>query len=416
MARQPARPADRAGTRLMGDVLFLAHRVPYPPDRGDKIRSYHLLRHIAAYRRVHLVAFADDDASYEAPLAGLTASCTIVRRRKGQVLAAGEALLTRRPVSLTAFAKQKVHQVVKEILTTHDIETVFVFSGQMAQYLPAALNARVVMDFVDMDSAKFVAYAEEARGPMRWMLAREARLLGAFERAIAARADTSMFVSDAEAAVFRAQGGEGHVVAVENGIDTGCFDPAADFERVSGKGPLIVFTGQMDYRPNVDAVVWFAEEVLPRVRQAVPGARFAIVGRKPDRRVAGLARLSGVTVTGAVADVRGWLAAASVVVAPLKLARGVQNKVLEAMAMARPVVASPAAAEGIDHDGTISVAGNATEFGLTIKSLLENRDKADEMGRRARSRVVERYGWDARLAALDPVMGFSAVSAERSAA
>ena len=404
----------------MGDVLFLAHRVPYPPDRGDKIRSYHLLRHIAAHRRVHLVAFADDDADlgHDAALAALTATRTVVARAKGRGRATVEALLGRRPVSLTAFADRTLLRAVERVLTTEDIETIFVFSGQMAQYLPPAgrAAARVVMDFVDMDSAKFAAYAQDARGPMRWIMRREARLLGAFERGIAARADASLFVSAAEAELFRAHGGRGNILAVENGIDAARFDPAADFERVTAEAPLIVFTGQMDYRPNVDAVVWFAEKVLPQVRQSAPAVRFAIVGRKPDPRVNALAVLPGVAVTGAVPDVRGWLAAASVVVAPLQLARGVQNKVLEAMAMARPVVASPAAAEGIDHDGTIRVAGDATSFASAIAALLDDPASAAALGRRARARVVERYGWDARLAALDPVMGFAAASPRRSAA
>jgi sugar transferase (PEP-CTERM/EpsH1 system associated) len=400
----------------MGDVLFLAHRVPYPPNRGDKIRSYHLLRHIAAHARVHLVAFADDagDRGHEAALARLTASCAILERGKGKGKAAIEALLTGKPVSLTAFAAGAVGHAVEEAVATHDVETIFVFSGQMAQYVPPGFRGRVVMDFVDMDSAKFAAYAEEARGPMRWMMRREARLLGAFERAVAARADAGLFVSEAEAAVFRAQGGRGTILAIENGIDTALFDPTSVEPRAT-EGPLIVFTGQMDYRPNVDAVDRFARRILPLAREHVPDARFAIVGRKPNARVAALAALPGVTVTGEVADVRGWLAAASVVVAPLQLARGVQNKVLEAMAMTRPVVASPAAAEGIDHRGTIRVADDARAFVAAVVELIRDRAAAERLGAAARAQVIARYGWEARLAALDPVMGFTP-DAKRSAA
>ncbi|MGN6270091.1 MAG: TIGR03087 family PEP-CTERM/XrtA system glycosyltransferase [Sphingomonas sp.] len=400
----------------MGDVLFLAHRVPYPPNRGDKIRSYHLLRHIAAQARVHLIAFADDDADrgHDAALAPFTASRMIVDRSRGNLRAAAEALTSGKPVSLTAFGSSGLAAAVEKIAATDDIETIFVFSGQMAQYIPASFGGRVVMDFVDMDSAKFASYADEARGPMRWMMRREARLLGAFERRVATRADASLFVSEAEAALFRAQGGA-NAVAVENGIDTAHFDPAATFAAVEEGGPLIVFTGQMDYRPNVDAVERFARRILPLVRDTVPEARFAIVGRKPEARVAALAALPGVAVTGEVPDVRGWLAAAAVVVAPLQLARGVQNKVLEAMAMARPVVASPAAAEGIDHDGTIRVAADAPEFAAAVVELIRDRRAADVLGAAARARVMARYGWDARLAALDPIMGFGRAE-KRSAA
>ncbi|TGX52280.1 TIGR03087 family PEP-CTERM/XrtA system glycosyltransferase [Sphingomonas gei] len=396
----------------MGDLLFLAHRVPFPPDRGDKIRSFHLLRHLAAHRRVHLAAFADELRDMDRPeLAAFTASQTIVRRSKSQPMAALQALVSRRPLSLTAFDDAAMRRSVEDVLARENVDTIFVFSGQMAQYLPVAPRQRVIMDFVDMDSAKFAAYAEAAKGPMRWIYAREARLLKAFERAVAERADASLFVSEAEAALFRRETGAARVHAIENGIDTASFDPSAPFERVPEGGALIVFTGQMDYRPNVEAVTWFAEDILPRIRGACPQARFAIVGRDPTDAVKALAGAS-VIVTGEVADVRGWLAAAAIVVAPLKLARGVQNKVLEAMAMARPVVASTAAAEGIDHDGTIAVGATSAEMAEAVRLLLSDPRKATALGDAARARVIARYGWDARLAQLDALIGLPLVLGE----
>ena len=400
----------------MGDILFLAHRVPYPPNRGDKIRSYHLLRYLSQHTRVHLIAFADDpaDRGHDAVLSSLTASCTIVQRTKSTPHAALQALATGQPVSMTAFAHPAIAAAVQDTLTTHDIETIFLFSSQMAQYLPDGFAGRTVMDFVDMDSAKFAGYAQTMRGPRGWLMAREARLLAAVERRIAARVDASLFVSEAEAALFTATNAV-PATSVENGIDTVTFSPDAAFERIAEPGPLIVFTGQMDYRPNVDAVDRFARRTLPLIRDTVPSARFAIVGRRPDARVQALATLPGVVVTGEVDDVRGWLAAASVVVAPLQLARGIQNKVLEAMAMARPVVASPAAAEGIDHADTIRVAEDAPHFAAETVALINDRTAADALGAAARGRVIARYGWEARLAVLDPIMDFTR-SATRSAA
>lgn len=393
----------------MGDILFLAHRVPYPPDRGDKIRSFHMLRHLAKHRRVHLAAFADDPRDMRRPeLAAITASCAIVRRSKSQAVAGVQALASGRPLSLTAFDDAAMRRAVQAVLAREDIDTIFVFSSQMAQYLPAETRAKVIMDFVDMDSAKFLAYAQGARGPMRWVYAREAQLLKAYETAVAARAVASLFVSDAEAALFRQNTGAESVRAIENGIDTALFDPSAGFERVDAGSALIVFTGQMDYRPNVEAVTWFADEIMPRIRAAHPEARFAIVGRNPGAAVQALAKREGVIVTGEVADVRGWLAAAAVVVAPLKLARGIQNKVLEAMAMARPVVASSAAAEGIDHAGTIAIGVTAADLVEAVTLLLSDRQTATELGREARAQVIARYGWDARLAPLDALLGPSA--------
>ncbi len=552
----------------MSDLLFLAHRVPFPPDRGDKIRSFHVLRYLSARMRVHLVAFADDAADLDPPAAftDMLASCTILPRGKSQARAGLEALATGKPVSLTAFASPPMQAAVDRILPR--VDGIYCFSGQMAQYLPDD-GPPVVMDFVDMDSAKFAGFADDSRGPMRWMMRREARLLGAFEREIASRVSASLFVSEAEATLFRNGGATGRILAVENGIDSATFDPAGkvgqagkfgqaatppyhpgegrgpvgkaavtpdspppstspnwtpafarevkggapdpaahggqaatpshhpgegrgpvgkaavtadspspstspnwtptsagevkggaggaidpaaqagqattpSYHPGEGRGPvgkvavtpdspssstspnwtpasagavksgavlsaahadpLIVFTGQMDYRPNIDAVTWFARDILPRIRTRRPTARFAIVGRTPTPAVQALAG-EAVIVTGAVDDVRGWLAAADVCVAPLKLARGIQNKVLEAMAMARPVVASAAAAEGIDHAGTIRVAADAREFAAQVLALLEAPADAADLGRAARAQVLRRYGWDARLAPLDALFG-----------
>lgn len=395
----------------MGDILFLAHRIPYPPDRGDKIRGYNILKYLARRQRVHIVALVDDlrDVQRKAGLVPVTASRAVFARTKPRWLAGVQALLWRQPVSLAMFEHRPLRDAVRAILSRHAIDTIYVYSSQMAQYLPPRGRQRVIMDFCDMDSAKFEAYAADARGPMALMLAREARMLLHHDRQIAARADASLFVSEAEAALFRNRTGAGRVHVVENGIDTRYYDPAAAFKRVETLRDLIVFTGQMDYRPNIEAVSWFAEAILPHIRLRCPDALFAIVGRSPTEAVTALARLPGVIVTGEVADVRGWLAEAAVVVAPLKLARGVQNKVLEAMAMARPLVASAAAAEGIDHGGTIRVGRDVGGIAEAVIALLGDRPGATALGQAARAQVIGRYGWDARLAALDPLMGFAPV-------
>lgn len=386
----------------MNEILFLAQRAPFPPDRGDRIRSFHILKHLSARATVHLVAFADSAAEVEpAPrFRAMVDECVIVRRTKSRARAGVEALAGGRPLSLTAFADPRIAGAVTDILARHPIDSIYVFSGQMAQYLPAHLPAncpRAIMDFVDLDSAKFATYADDATGLKRWLMRREARLLGAFERQVAARTQASLFVSTPEASLL--PGG----IAVENGIDTDAFDPSGTFARIEQAQPLIVFTGQMDYRPNVDAVTWFARDILP----LIPTARFAIVGRAPTAAVRALAN-DRVVVTGEVSDVRGWLAAAAVVVAPLKLARGIQNKVLEAMAMARPVVATHAAGEGIDHAGTIRIADDAAAFASVVQQLIADPGNAAALGSAARARVIARYGWDACLAPLDGMLGLEA--------
>ena len=389
----------------MGDVLFLAHRYPFPPDRGDKIRSYNVLKYIAGTKRVHLLAFADDPRDLDrGGLAPLTASGTVLWRGKSRVRATLEALVHGRAASLTMFDDAAMHAAVTCVLSREAIDTIYVFSGQMAQYVPTGFAGRVIVDFCDMDSLKFADYAKEARGAMRWLMRREANLLMAYEAATARRADASLFVSAAEAGLLLRDTGAANVLVVENGIDTDFFDPAAAFATVTESGPLIVFTGQMDYRPNVEAVTWFVHAILPAIRSIHPAVRFAIVGRDPAADVRALAG-EAVIVTGEVADVRGWLAAAACVVAPLRIARGVQNKVLEAMAMARPVVASSPAAEGIDHAGAISVGRGTDGIAAAVIGLLGDRGQADALGRKAREQVRTRYGWAARLAPLDALIG-----------
>jgi len=392
----------------MREILFLAHRIPFPPDRGDKIRSWHMLKRLGELALVHLACFADDEADaahlpdLREAMGGSLGEAHVEIRRTGKAAAAARALIERRPVSLTAFDSGAMRGFVARLLAERPIETVFAFSGQMAQFVPA--GPRFVMDFVDVDSAKFEAYARTGPVALRWMMRREAELLGGFERETAARADVSLFVSEAEAAVFRTRTGLRNALAVSNGIDLAFFGPEASFPRLPaeerGEGPLVLFTGQMDYRPNVEAVTGFARDVLPEL----PGVRFAVAGRKPAPEVVAL-RDAGVIVTGEVADIRSWLAAADIVVAPLGIARGIQNKVLEAMAMAKPVVASPAAFEGIEAEpGRELVLAAAPEQAAAISHLLAHPAKARDIGLEARRRMQSHYRWEARLAPLEQLI------------
>jgi sugar transferase (PEP-CTERM/EpsH1 system associated) len=405
----------------MRDILFLAHRIPYPPDRGDKIRSWNILKCLGRSARVHLATFADDEAdaahlpALREAMGGSLGEAHVEIRGTSKAVAGAKALFSGRPVSLTAFDSPTLRASVDRIVAERGLAAVFAFSGQMAQFVPA--GPRFVMDFVDMDSAKFESYAGTGPLPLRWLMRREAEKLFAFERQIAARADVSLFVSEAEAALFRTRTGLPNVRALSNGIDIDFFDPAAAFDRLSpearGEGPLLLFTGQMDYRPNVEAVCAFARDVMPQL----PGVRFAVAGRKPSPEVLAL-KDHGTIVTGEVADIRAWLAAADIVVAPLGIARGIQNKVLEAMAMAKPVVASPAAFEGIEAEpGRDLVLASPAEQAAAIRHLLDHPGKAREIALAARRRMEAGYRWDARLADLEMlVFGDPVTDAERKAA
>ncbi len=408
---------------MTGEILFLCHRIPFPPDRGDKIRSFHLLARLAEIAPVHVGCFADDarDMGFAGEMAAITAGQCVLMRDRSRIVAGLEGLARGKPLLVSLFDHPGLHAWVARTLAERPIRAVVAYSAQMAHFVPVLpADTRFMMDFVDLDSAKYAAYGAQGSGPMGWINRREGRVLLDFERAVAARADLCTFVSEAEAAMFRTASGETatKVRGLENGVALDYFDPAADFPAVEhGQGPLLVFTGQMDYRPNIEAVESFARQTLPAIRTVHPDARFAIVGRAPAKAVQALADLPGVVVTGGVPDVRGWLAAADVVVAPLRIARGIQNKVLEAMAMARPVVASPQAAEGIDaRDGDhFLIAANPAEEAALVCQLLADPTRAAALGRAGRSRMVERYRWSATLAGLPDLLFGAARQAGRAA-
>lgn len=401
----------RAGLTVMGDILFLSHRIPFPPDRGDKIRSHHLLKGLARLGPVHVGTFTETaaDSSLEAALAGIASSYSLVRRTKPLPLAGIEALIAAKPVSLTAFDNREMRNWVAKTLAEYAIDTIFVFSGQMGQYVPADFPGRVILDLCDVDSAKFEEYA--ASGQRMWLNRREGRLLAREEERLVRRADTTLLISEAEAALLRSRitdPAELDIRSLGNGIDAGFFDPATilPHPEIDAQSVNFVFTGQMDYAPNVAAVRSFVESILPLVRSQ-RRLRFHIVGRAPTAEVVALARHRGVRVWGEVPDVRPFLAAATAVVAPLTIARGVQNKVLEAMAMARAVVLTPEAATGIGaEDGKHYLIGDdATDFARKLEQLLEEKDLGGSIGQAARAFVCDRMSWSGMHRKLAEIVG-----------
>ena len=400
------------------ELLFLAHRIPYPPDRGDKIRSWHVLKHLARHATVHLACFADDaaDAAHlpalREALGGSLGEAFVATINQNRLLWLTKAYSRRLTINEAAMSSAGLQDFVTRILAERPVAGLYAFSVQMARYVPAEFRHPFVMDFVDFDSAKYADYARSGGFAIRLVYEREARKMFALEKATAVRANVGLFVSEAEAALFRAEAKlpRADIRAMSNGIDLDFYDPDAELPPIgASRPPLIVFTGQMDYRPNVEAVRAFSSDVMPAIRKLYD-ARFAIVGRRPDASVLALNGQDGIIVTGEVPDVRPWLAAASVVVAPLQIARGIQNKVLEAMAMARPVVASPGAFEGIDAvpDRELLVADGAAAQFDAVLSLFEEPERAESMGKAARARMAERYSWDAQLAPLAAMLGLDA--------
>jgi sugar transferase (PEP-CTERM/EpsH1 system associated) len=408
----------------MSEILFLAHRVPFPPDRGDKIRSAHLLRKLAQIAPVHVGCFAENaaDRAGGEEVAALAASHCIVDRTKPLVLAGAEAVLAGKPVSLTAFHSARLERWVQATLAQRPVSTVFVFSGQMGQYIPDDFAGRVVVDLCDVDSAKFESYA--VSGQRVWLNAREGRLLAREEERLARRADATLLISDSEAALFRSRlqfPSMADVEVIGNGIDARFFDPSAVLpqpEIAARPGPHFVFTGQMDYPPNEQAALWAIDDFFEVYRRDHPGAEIHIVGRNPTGILRQRGAREGVSVWGEVPDVRPFIAAADCVVVPLTIARGVQNKVLEAMAMARPVLLTRHAATGIDaSDGKhwMLCEAEAGAMAQRIDALRANPAEAEAMGRAARQFVLDRHDWDAMLVPLGDLVQVKARESRHAA-
>lgn len=392
----------------MGKILFLVHRLPYPPDKGDKVRSYHLLRHLAARHQVFLGAFVDDPADM-AHLGTLRQWCADVKAvpldpRRAR-LASLRGLLSGDALTLHYYRSAQLRHWVDETVAREGVTTAVVFSSSMAQYAQGRAGLSMLVDFVDVDSAKWTQYADRHRWPLSWLYRREGRTLLAYERRVALESARAFFVTEQETALFRSLAPEcaPRLETMCNGVDAEYFMP--DAARASPFAPgerALVFTGAMDYWPNVDAVQWFVAEVLPRLRAQWPDLRFHIVGRSPTPAVRALAG-DAVNVTGTVPDVRPYLQHAAAVVAPLRLARGVQNKVLEAMAMNSPVVAADTCVSALGPHAAQAVLGAACsdDYLRLVNGLLADAASARALGERARQCVVEHFSWHAHLGRLD---------------
>jgi sugar transferase (PEP-CTERM/EpsH1 system associated) len=393
----------------MKDLLFLAHRIPYPPNKGDKIRSFNILKYLSARYRVHLGAFIDDpgDWQYAEVLKVHCASTHFVPLHpKLALLRSAQGLLTGEALGIPYYRDSRMSRWVRELSGRLDLGGVYVYSSTMAQYASHLTLPSKVLDFCDVDSEKWRQYAERHGFPRAWVYGREARLLADEERRLAERFSAVVLVSNSEADLFRrvAPAASRHTHTVRNGVDTEYFDPKLAFDSPfkAGESP-IVFTGAMDYWANVDAVQWFVKEVLPRVSSSQPNARFYIVGSRPADAVLALGRQPNVVVTGTVPDVRPYLAHSRVVVAPLRIARGIQNKVLEALAMGRPLVATGDALdglEGVEASGALA-ANDPTAFSAALDRALA---PGFDVAQRARGYVCEHFGWDASLRILDQLL------------
>ena len=392
------------------DLLLLVHRIPFPPNKGDKIRSYHLLKHLVKKYNVHLGTFIDDQNDFQhidtvKQWCGESyfESLSPTKAKLGSLT----ALMMNRPLSLDYYRSSKMQAWVDSTIRQQSISKIVVFSSAMAQFVETKHESCRVVDFVDIDSDKWLQYASKKVWPMSWLYQREGRTLLAYERKITKICDASLFVSQAESNLFKTLAPESSnkIGFFNNGVDTDYFSPDIRHENPYSKDDqVIVFTGAMEYWPNIDAVQWFAEEVFHEIRKIHPNAMFYIVGTRPSEQVIQLGNLPGIKVTGSVPDVRPYLAHANIAVAPLRIARGIQNKVLEAMAMAKAVIVSAQALEGIDAQSgsELLLAEDGRQFTNLISQELNQ--KSEKIGVAARKKVIARYNWDSNLEKVDALL------------
>lgn len=393
----------------MEPLLYLVHRIPYPPNKGDKIRSFHLLKALAKTYQVYLGAFVDDPGDWEYQEELKTYCKSYMLRPLNKNIAGIRSLYAffgKRPLSIPYYTDRKLYKWVKDTVRKNKINNVLVFSSTMAQYVEKSVfsSCRRVADFVDIDSEKWLQYGEKKTFPMSWIYKREAKLLADYEDKITSIFDYTMFVSKEEMLQYVKRNPRclERIGYYRNGVDTEYFDPTIRMTSPYPEDVMpIVFTGAMDYWANVDAVNWFSRSIFPEIQKLFASCRFYIVGSNPTEEVTKLNHNPYITVTGGVEDIRPYIKHAKIVVAPMRIARGVQNKVLEAMAMEKSVVVTPAAIEGIESCSNYKplIAKNEGEFIEQCVASIQV-EKYKNSSPEARACILNHYNWESNLVKL----------------
>jgi len=381
-------------------VLFLTHRLPYAPNRGDRLRAYQLLRTLAASgAEVDLISLAHDaeEASHAADLNGLAASVHVARVPRLRNLTRGAFLLpSQRPLTHALLDAPDITDVIARVRRDRQPDVVLAYCSGMARFAlePALADLPCVVDMVDADSAKWAALAETTPWPKRYVYTREARCLSRFEARAMQHASATLVVNAREREILRRLTPDARILIVENGIDVDAFTPTA----APTEDPTVIFCGVMNYAPNSAGAAWLAREAWPIVRATLPAARLLLVGASPTQDVRALADADrSIAVTGTVPDVRPFLAQSAVAAAPLHTARGIQNKVLEAVAAGLPCVVTSTVADGLpkDVEPACLVADAAQAFADALLALLHQSGR--ERRALAASASLDRLRWTSRL-------------------
>jgi sugar transferase (PEP-CTERM/EpsH1 system associated) len=426
-------------------ILYLAHRIPYPPNKGDKIRSFNEIKFLSQGHHVDLVCLSDgpEDLHFKKDLEKYCSRVFIqplpthLAKMKGII-----SLLSGKCVSVAYFYHKRVQEIIDQWMAANEYDAIICFSSPMAEYIfrskfhwpgkaqglgykaevlqeegvecraPCTMRPApsLIMDYCDLDSDKWLQYSEGSRFPLNLIYRKEHKRLSKYEVTINQKFDYSIFVSEQEAGLFRKLHPHGrNVKVISNGVDYEYFSPKTfshEPSAMSLQPPVLLFTGAMDYHANVDGITWFHDKVLPIIKKEYSQIQFFIVGSNPVSKVRNLATNNGVKVTGFVDDIRPFYNSADISVIPLRLARGIQNKVLEAMAMKKPVVATSKAVEGIriDPENHCWVADDAKDFAKKVCSLLKDASRREQLGKNARKYVKKNYNWKTNLSKFEEIL------------
>lgn len=388
-------------------ILFLCHRLPYPPKRGGKIRPFNMIRHLSQRHEVTVATLARSTDELESGR-DLKRYCHDLHVSRVSPAAAwarfGRSAASRYPATFGYFHSPELARTVRRLLGTGGFDAILVHCSSMGPYVAGHRGCRKIMDFGDADSEKWLEYARSARWPVSLAFALEGRKVRRYEAILGSEFDVCSVTAPRERDVLQAY--VRHPIhVIPNGVDLEYFRPTAEIGRAYAPHRLI-FTGNMSYRPNVDAVRHLVSDILPRIRPVIPDVELCIVGMDPVPAVRRLADGTRIVVTGRVDDVRPYFEEAAVAVAPLRVARGLQNKVLEAMAMRVPVVASVAAAEGISAVAgrDLLVAGNPEAVSHAIIRLLRQPEIRDAYAAAGRACVERNHNWDTLLMRLEELV------------
>ena len=409
------------------NILFLAHRIPYPPNKGDKIRSFHQLKHLASFGSVYLGTLIDDarDVKYETNLKKICDEVKVVTiTSKIRKLVSVLGHIKGKPASVCHFYDRRLQQWVDEILVSKKIDFVFCFSSTMAEYLFCSSqwdklqqgNVKLLMDYCDVDSQKWLDYSRIKKWPLAGFFAHEGMLLIEYEQRIADTFNSCFLASSREKSMFDERHRATNVEILENGVDLDFFSNHTPFDSREQDLPILVFTGAMDYDVNIDGVCWFVDKIWPRIVQRGPEVQFYIVGSKPTPDIISLGKKTNIVVTGYVDDIREFYTKATICIAPLQIARGIQNKILEALAMSKAVVCTDNAFEGINAEAgeDLLVLNKPEDFADGVVALLADAKRRQKMGVNGRSRMEKNYSWDAKLRVLEENLGVKTLASEQS--